>query len=235
MAVSTTPLTLEANQEISVKAGKASIPCYNDSGLLQQHFRNIPNDGNPQWIIKWANIASVRVGTKGEYAIAVQVYESLFKPLRTPFIGSAHFWYPEMVQAGDSGTPINLPDIGTVRIFPKSVYLEGDYAIFKKIVWVRNSDLELQSAAEIEADRLAEEKKQADELEKLKNGKPPVLGNNDTPKSSSFVWIILGVLLILIGGIWALISGKKKRDKIALDAKQAGNQAVNIIRIPKNT
>lgn len=228
MAVTATPLTLEKNQEISIKVGLTQCFCFNDSNLSEQHYRSIPNDGNPQWFLYWANLPSVAIGTKGEYAVAVTMWD----------------YYPDyrevtnlLMDAQKSGFLIDVPERGRMVIAKTPfVYEENRHLVFRKIVWVRNSDLVLQSAADTQADRDAAEKKQKDDLDKLLvSPKNPITANQDPPKSS-VIWIILGVLLVLIGGTWALISGAKKRRANAEAEKKTGSGSnVNIIRIPKNS
>lgn len=229
MAVTATPLTLEPNQELSIKPSLTECNCYNDSKLTDVHYRTIPNDGNAQWFIKWANKPSVAIGTKGEYAVAVTMFE---------YIVGGSLLLPLLKNFQTTGEIIEFPDRGRMVIAKDPITVDnGNHYVFRKIVWVRNSDLVLQSAADTQADRDAAEKKQKDDLDKLLTPpKNPITGNQGTPKSSSTIWIILGVFLLIIGGVWALISGAKKKRAIAEAEKKTGNGSnVNIIRIPKNT
>ena len=230
MSITATPLTLEKDQEISIKVGLTECFCFNDSKLSEQHYKTIPNDGNPQWFLYWANLPSVAIGTKGEYAVAVTMFEYVVMSAR--YNENYYKWYQ------DKGEVVEPPERGRMYIAKNPFFINyGDHLNFRKIVWVRNSDLVLQSAADTQADRDVAEKKQKDDLDKLLiPPKNPVTGNQGTPKSSSTIWIILGVLLLIIGGVWALISGAKKKRAIAETEKKTGSGSnVNIIRIPKNS
>ncbi|MBC7408473.1 MAG: hypothetical protein H7339_08805 [Arcicella sp.] len=115
---------------------------------------------------------------------------------------------------------------------------------YEKINWLGWADPEQitndynLTIAGIEAANVASDRKYVNGV--LQDGKnTPVTGNTNTSgstkKISSTAWIIIGILLLLIGGVWKLIAGKKKRDKAKESEKQGNAQAVNIIRIPKNT
>ena len=230
MAVSTdikTPLTLVKDQQLSILATKSTIACWNNSSLSELHYRSIPNDGNAQWNIYWANLPSV-LQNDGDYAIAVTMYE----------------YYPDyrdvtnlLRDAKESGLLIDVPERGRMVIAKNPfVYEENRHIVFRKIVWVQATDLIMGSPAQQKAIADAEAEKQRKYIESLTTATTPTTGNTVAPKASSTIWIILGVFLLIIGGVWALISGAKKKRAIAEAEKKTGNGSnVNIIRIPKNS
>ena len=230
-----TPLTLEKDQEISIKVGLTECFCFNDSKLSEQHYRTIPNDGNPQWFLYWANLPSVAIGTKGDYAVAVTMFEYVVMSAR--YNENYYKWYQEKGEAAE------VPERGRMYIAKNPFFIDnGDHLNFRKIVWVRNSDLVLQSAADSEIDRTVAEKKQKDDLAKLladddkkkKDDEATAAAANNKKKSST-VWIILGIVIILIAGMWALISSAKKRQALAKIEETNNSSKVNIIRIPKDS
>lgn len=229
MAVSTTlstPLSLVKDQLLSIAVGTSNIKCFNDSAFKENHYRTIPNDNSNEAQIRWANLPSVlQIG--GDYAVAVSMFE----------------YYPDyrdvlnqINDAQKSGAITSIPERGRMVIqnVPYTIDDNTRHIVFHKIVWVSATDLVLGSVAQQKAIADDEAAKQKAYIESLTTGTTPKLGNTDTPKASSTIWIILAVLLVLIGGIWALIAGKKKRDKVEAEKKGSGSN-VNIIRIPKNT
>lgn len=231
MAISTTlatPENLVEDQELSILEGKTEIVCYNDPQFKQRHYRTIPNDTSNEGSIKWGNVKSVK-RSDGDYAISVSMFEYI------PDAGPSSIFLNLLQRAGADGILVNVPERGEMYVMPNSVSKENNgHVVFRKRVWVRNSDLILGSLAQQQAMTEAERLKKQQEIDDLSKPTDPITGNSSLTANSSTTLIIVGVVLFLFFAIIAILKGlKNKKDKEALSDKQSPN-AVNIIRIPKS-
>ena len=231
MAISATlatPTTLQPDQELSIIKGKEEIRCFNDSGLKQEHYRTIPNDDSNEGRILWGNKESVK-RTDGDYAVAVSMFEYI------PDAGTSNIFLYLLQKAAAEGLLVNVPQRGEMYIMPNSVKEEnGGHVVFRKRVWVKNSDLILGSVAQQEAMTEEEKKKKQEELDALSKT-DPITGNGAGGDSSSTIYWIIGIVFVFIGGIILLFKalGKRKKEQEAKDKANA-QSPVNVIRIPKS-
>lgn len=235
MAVSTaisTPLTLKIDQALTLAEDKNIINCFNDSGLSQLHYRTIPKDNSIEGLIRWANLPSVLL-PDGDYAVAVSMAEYIY----TGGGFASIILLQALPQKANTGELYTDPEDRKYVIQKDTVKDENPRITFRKIVWVKATDLFLGSVAQKNAIDIEAEKKRQQELIDLANPKKdPITGNvGGNTGSSTTTWIIVAIVFVFIAGIWVLISILSKKRKKQQEIEKSNASQVNVIRIPKNT
>jgi preprotein translocase subunit SecG len=230
-----TATTLIPNQELLVKQGLTEALCFNDSALTDRHYRTIPKDTTDIGVIRWGNEKSVFRQLDGDYAVCISMFEYVYTGggIKNTILLTV------LIDFSNTGNLYTDPDGRKFVIQKGTVKDESPRVTFRKLVWVKASDLFLGSTSQFDSIRLKEEQDQKDLLDKLLNGPgggngtgngDPATGNGAKTVLSSTTKIILGVVFFFIAGIWLLVAYlKKKKRKKEEEARMTANESNNLI------
>ena len=171
----------------------------------------------------------------GDYAIAISMFEYIY----TGDLFSTQATVIALNAKSKTGEIFKDEDNREFTVQEGTVKNERPRVSFRKIVWVRASNLVLGSAAQQQAiiDKKAKEEQDAIDAIIAAGGKDPRLANNDPPKSGSSIWTTLLIIFVILGiSIWGLIAWlKRRKKKKEIETGGKPNQNIQIIKIPKQT
>jgi hypothetical protein len=228
-----TATTLIPNQELLVKQGLTEALCFNDSALTDRHYRTIPKDTTDIGVIRWGNEKSVFRQLDGDYAVCISMFEYVYTGggIKNTILLTV------LTDFSNTGNLYTDPDGRKFVIQKGTVKDESPRVSFRKLVWVKASDLFLGSTSQFDAIRLKEEQDQKDLLDKLLNGPgtgngngDPTTGNGAKTVLSTATKVILGIVgFLILGIIWLVASLKKKKRKKEEEAKMMATESNNLI------
>jgi preprotein translocase subunit SecG len=225
-----TATTLIPNQDLLVKQGLTEVVCFNDSALTDRHYRTIPKDTTDIGVIRWGNEKSVFRQLDGDYSVCVSMFEYIYTGggIRHTILLNV------LTDFSNTGNLYTDPDGRKFVVQKGTVKDESPRVFFRKIVWVKASDLFLGSTSQFDAIRLKEEQDQKDLLDKLLNGPDsgngnPATGNGAKTVLSTTTKIILGVIAFFIVGILVLVAFLKKKRRKKEEAIMMATESDNLI------
>jgi preprotein translocase subunit SecG len=227
-----TATTLIPNQDLLVKEGITEALCYNDSALTDRHYRTIPKNTSDIGVIRWGNEKSVFRQLDADYSVCVSMFEYVYTGggVKNAILLTV------LTDFSNTGNLYTDPDNRKFIIQKGTVKDESPRITFRKLVWVKASDLFLGSTSQFDSIRLKEEQDQKDLLDKLLKGggsgtgnDDPTTGNGAKTVLSTTTKIVLGVLaFFFIGIIWIIASLKKKKKK-EKEAAMMKSQSANLV------